>query len=133
MLFKQKQYVLCLVAQSCPTPCIPMDCSPQGSSVHGDSPGKNSGMGCNALLQGIFSTQGLNPVLLHCRWIFYWLCHQGNPRIMEWVAYPFSRDLPDQGIKPGSPAFQVDSLLAEPPGKPKNNGVGSLSLFQGSS
>ena len=52
---------------------------------------------------------------------------------MEWAAYPFSRDLPDQGIKPGSPAFQVDSLLAEPPGKPKNNGVGSLSLFQGSS
>ena len=59
--------VLCLVAQSCPTLCGPMDCSPQGSSVHGDSPGKNTGVGCHALLQGIFPTQGLNPGLPHCR------------------------------------------------------------------
>ena len=44
--------VLCLVAQSCPTLCDPMDCSPPGSSVHGDSPGKNPGVGCYALLQG---------------------------------------------------------------------------------
>ena len=34
-----------------------------GSSVHGDSPGKNNGVGCHALLQGIFLTQGLNPCL----------------------------------------------------------------------
>jgi len=40
-----------------------MDCSPPGSSVHGDSPGKNTGVGCHALLQGIFPTQGLNPGL----------------------------------------------------------------------
>ena len=46
--------VLCLVAQSCPTLCNPMDCSPSGSSVHGDSPGKNIGVDCHALLQGIF-------------------------------------------------------------------------------
>ena len=46
--------VLCLVAQSCLTLCDPMDCSPPGSSVHGDSPGKNTGVGCHALLQGIF-------------------------------------------------------------------------------
>ena len=39
--------VLCLVAQSCPTLCNPMDCSPSGSSVHGDSPGKNTGVGCH--------------------------------------------------------------------------------------
>ena len=50
--------------QSRPTLCDPVDCSPPGSSVHGDSPGKNSGVGCNALLQGIFPTQGLNPDLL---------------------------------------------------------------------
>ena len=49
------------VAQSCPTLCDPMDCSPPASSVHGDSPGKNTGVGCHALLQGIFSTQGSNP------------------------------------------------------------------------
>ena len=44
--------------QSCLTLCDPMVCSLTGSSVHGDSPGKNSGVGCHALLQGIFSTQG---------------------------------------------------------------------------
>ena len=48
--------VLCLAAQSCPTLCNPMDCSPPGSSVHGASPGKNSGGGCHALHQGIFPT-----------------------------------------------------------------------------
>ena len=37
--------------QSCPTLCDPMNCSPSGSSVHGDSPGKNTGAGCHALLQ----------------------------------------------------------------------------------
>ena len=41
-----------------------MDGSPPGSSVHGDPPGKNTGVGCHALLQGIFLTQGLNPCLL---------------------------------------------------------------------
>ena len=44
--------VLCLVTQSCPTLCNSMDCSPPGFSVHGDSPGKKTGVGCNALLQG---------------------------------------------------------------------------------
>ena len=44
-----------------------------------------------SLLQGIFSTQGLNPGLPHCRWILYCLSHQGSPRILEWAAYPFSR------------------------------------------
>ena len=39
-------------------------------------------------------------------------------RILEWVAVPFSRDLPNPGIKPRSPTLQVDSLPAEPPGKP---------------
>ena len=46
--------VLCLVAQSCPTLCDPMDCSLPGSSVLRDSPGKNTGVGCHALLQRIF-------------------------------------------------------------------------------
>ena len=46
--------------QSCPTLCDPMDCSPPGSSVHGDSLGKNTGVGCHTLLQGIFLTQGSN-------------------------------------------------------------------------
>ena len=44
---------------------------------------------------------------------------------------PSSRDLPDPGIKPRSPALQADSLPSEPSGKPMNTGVGSLSLLQG--
>ena len=107
--------LLCLAAQSCPTLCNPMDCSPPGSSVHGDSPRKNIRVGCHALLQGIFPTQGLNPGLPHCRQILYHLSHQGSPRILERVAYPFSRVLPNPGIKLGSPALQVYSLPAELP------------------
>ena len=45
---------LCLVAQSYLTLCDPIDCSLPGSSVHGDSPGKNTGVVCHAFLQGIF-------------------------------------------------------------------------------
>ena len=67
--------VLFLGTQSCPTLCDPMDCSPLGSSVHGDSLGKNTSVGCHVLLQGIFPTQGLNPGILHCRWILYQLSH----------------------------------------------------------
>ena len=73
--------------QSCPTLCDPMDCT--GSSVHGDSAGKNTSLPC-----------------------------------------PLPGDLPNPGIKPRSPALQADSLPSEPLGKPKNTGVGSLSLLQ---
>ena len=57
--------VLCLVTQLCPTLCDPVDCSLPGFSVHGDSPGKNTGVAYHALFQGIFLTQGSNPHLLH--------------------------------------------------------------------
>ena len=72
-------YVLCLVTQSCLTLWDLMDCSLPGSSVHGDSPGKNTGVGCHALLQGIFPTQGWNPGLLQCKWILYHLSHHRSP------------------------------------------------------
>ena len=76
--------------QSCPTLCDPMDCSPPGYSVHGDSPGKNTGvLPCPS--PGIFPTQGLNPSLPHCRQILYHLSHQGSPASQEWVACPFFR------------------------------------------
>ena len=55
-----------------------------------NSPGQNTGMNSLSLLQGIFPAQGLNPGLLHCMWILYQLSHKGSPRILEWVAYPFS-------------------------------------------
>ena len=47
--------------QTCLTLCAPMDCRPPGSSVHGDSPGQNTGVGSLSLLQGIFPTQVSNP------------------------------------------------------------------------
>ena len=83
-----------------------------------DFPGKNTAMGCPALLQGIFPTQGSNPGFLHCRWILYQLSHKGSTRILEWVAIPSPADLPDPGIELGSLALQVDSLLTELSGKP---------------
>ena len=71
--------VVCLVTQLCPTLCDTMGWGLPGSSVHGDSPGKNTGVGCHALLQGIVPTQGSNPGPLHCGWILYCLSHQGSP------------------------------------------------------
>ena len=44
--------------------------------------------------------------------------------------FPYPGDLPNPGFEPGSPTLQMDSLLVEPQGKPKNIGVGSLSLLQ---
>ena len=122
--------MLHLVVQSCLTLYDPMDHSLPGSSVLGAYPGKNTGVSCHGLLQGIFPTQGSNPGLLrcrlnsllselpgkpknigvgslsllqgilptqklnrdllHCRWILYQLSLKGSPRILEWVAYPFS-------------------------------------------
>ena len=63
---------------------------PNGLYSPRKSPGQNNGVDNLALLQGIFPTQGLNPALPHCRWFLYQLSHQGRPRILEWVAYPFS-------------------------------------------
>ena len=71
-----------LVAKSCLTLCDPMDCSPPGSSVRGDSPGKNTGVGCHFLLHGIFQIWRVNPHLL-C--LLHWqadslpLSHLGSP------------------------------------------------------
>ena len=53
--------VLCLFPQSCSTLCNTMDCSPPGSSVHGNSPGKNTAVGCHALLQGDLPNPGIKP------------------------------------------------------------------------
>jgi len=55
-----------------------------------NSPGQNIGVGSLSLLQRIFPTQGSNPGLPHCRRILYQLSHKGSPKILEWVAYPFS-------------------------------------------
>ena len=63
----------------------------------------------------------LQPHGLYSPWNF-------QARILEWVAVPFSKGFSNPGIEPRSPTLQGDSAPAEPPGKPKNTGVGSLSL-----
>ena len=68
---EKEHAVLCLATQSCPTLFDTMICSPLGPSVQVDSPGKDTGVGCHALLQGISPTQGSNSCLLPCRWILY--------------------------------------------------------------
>ena len=92
-----------------------------GSSVHGDSPGKSTGLGCHALLQGIFPAHGGNPGLSNCLPILYHLSHQGSPWILEQVAYPFSTGSfrPRNQIRVS--CIQVISLLAELPRKPRFN------------
>ena len=70
-----------------------MDCSSPGSSVHGDSPGKNTGVGCHALLQGFFPTWGLNPRLL------YFLHWQAGCSLLAQPGKPYLR----LGIAQGAP------------------------------
>ena len=86
---------------------------PHGLYSPWNSPGQNIGVGSLSLHQGIFPTQELNPGFPHCRWILYQLSHKGSPRILERVAIASRRDLPNPGIKLGSPASQVDSLPTE--------------------
>ena len=69
------------VAQSCLTLCNPMDCSLPCSSFHGILKAKVPKVGSHSLFQEIFSTQGSNPSLWHCRRILYRLSHQGSPAV----------------------------------------------------
>ena len=62
---------------------------PHGLYTPWNSPSQNTGVGSLSFSRGS-STQGLNPCLPHCRQILYQLSHQGSPRVLEWVAYPFS-------------------------------------------
>ena len=64
---------------------------PHGLYSPMNSPGQNTGVGSLSLLQGIFPTQGSNLGLPHCRWILYQLSQKGSPRILQQVAYLFSR------------------------------------------
>ena len=73
------------VTQSCLTLC-----DPHGLYSPWNSPGLNTGIGSLSFLQGVFPIQGSIPGLPHCRQILYQLSHKGSPRILEWVAYPFS-------------------------------------------
>ena len=75
-------------------------------------------MGSCSLFQGVFPIQGLNPGFPDCRWILYLLSHKASPRILEWVAYPFSRGSSQLRNQTRVSCMQVNSLLAELSGKP---------------
>ena len=106
---------VCLVAQLCLTFCNPVECSPPGSSA-----------------RGILQERILEWVVMpSSRWSSQsrdgtQASHQGNPRILEWVASLSPGDLPNPGIELGSPELQADSLPAELQGEPTNTGRGSL-------
>ena len=80
--------------------------------------GQNTGVGSLSLLQGIFPTQRSNPSLPHCRQVLYQLSHQGSPRILEWVAYPFFSRSSWPRNWTGISSFAGDSLPAKLPRKP---------------
>ena len=92
-----------------------------------NSPGQDTGAGSQSLLQGIFPTQGLNPGPLLNQ-----LSHQGSPKILEWVAYPFSSRSSWPRNRTGSLALQVDSLPAEPSGNPNKRGRKRTYRWRGS-
>ena len=97
--------------------CDHMDCGPPGSSVHGDSPGKN--IGVVAMLSSRGSSQPRDRTqVFHIAGRFFTI--QTTREAQEyWSGWPIPSpgDCPDSGIKPGSPALQVDSLPVELPGK----------------
>ena len=84
-------YILCLVTQSYLTLCDRIAWSLPNFSVPGDSPGKNTGVGCYFLLQGVFLTQKLNWGLPHCRWILYQLNYKRTNFIQKKLSKIFNR------------------------------------------
>ena len=94
-LVETKHVCTCLVTQSCLTLCYPQGLQPSRLLCPWDSPGKKTGVGCHALLQGIFSTQGLILDLLHCRQIrvmqvlaqFYFLLAVALGKVLNFQAY----------------------------------------------
>ena len=87
-------------------------------------------MGSLSVLQGIVPTQALNSGLPHCGLILYQLSYKGSLRILEWVAYPFSSVSSQPRNRTRVSCTAGGFFTNSPPGKPKNTGVGSLSLLQ---
>ena len=93
---------------------------PHGLYSLWNSPGQNTNVGSRSLLQGIFPTQGLKPGLPHCRRILYPLSHKRSPRILEWIAYPFSRASSQPRNRTGISCrwiFLIAQLVKNPPAK----------------
>ena len=110
-----------------------MDCNLSGFSDHGIFPGKNTGVGCHFLLQGIFPTQGLNLCLPHCREMLYHQSHQGSP----WKKKLWQICSVLCLVTQSSLSF-CDLVDCNPPGSPvhgyspvRKTGVGCHALLQG--
>ena len=86
---------------------------PHGLYSSWNSPGQNTGVGSLSLLQGLFPAQGLNPSLPHCRRNLYQLSQKGSPRILEWIAYPFSSGSSQPRNRTRVSALQADCLPIE--------------------
>ena len=138
-----------------------MDCSPPGSSVHGilqarilewvaipfsrESSWSRDWTWVSCITDGFFTPWAIRegPVMYQSLTETHSVVSDSlrptdhivhgilQARILEWVAFPFSRGSSNPGIEPRSPALQEYSLPAEPQGKPMNTGVGSLSLLEG--
>ena len=105
------------------TLCKPTGCSAPGSSVHRILQARILEQVAISFSRG--SSWPRNRTQVSCITGSY----KGSP-LLEWAVVPLPRGLPNPGIEPRSPTLQADSLLSEPPGKPKNTGVGSLSFLQ---
>ena len=128
--FWQEYWSVSLVIQLYLTLWDPMDGSPPGSSVHGNSLGKNPGVGCYVLLQGILPTQGSNPGLQHCRQILQHPSHQESPKILERVTCLFQGIFLTQELNQGllhCRQIFFFFLPDELPGEAKNTGEGCSS------
>ena len=100
-----------LFHQSGTTLCDPMDCSPPGSSVHGDSPGKNTGSQLPCPPPRDFPNAGIKPQSLALQVDSLQVSHRGSLRTLEWGVYPFSRGTSWPRNWTASPALQADSFF----------------------
>ena len=106
------QLCLCGVPQSCLTLCNPMECSPPCSSAHGNSLGKNTGVGCRFLLQGNLPNSGIEPWSPALQADSLWSEPPGKPKNTGLCSISLLQGgLTDPGIKPGSPALQAWDIL----------------------
>ena len=111
--------------------CNPLDCSPPGSSVHGILQARILEWVAVPSSRGSSQPRNWTQVSWIAGRFFTSWATKGSPRILQWVAYPFSRGSSWPRNRTRSPTLHVDSLPAEPSGKPTNTGAGCPALLQG--